>query len=86
MVIPMCDSDLSRGGSGGATQHYSGTQSYARKLLSRCRAYDQEPSLAFYLHDVFVARSFLCKQTVAENRGITPDITSDSTSLSESYW
>ena len=59
---------LSAGGSGSGNQHYSGKQSYVRKLLSRCRAYDQEPSLAFYLHDVFVARSFLCKLTVAEHR------------------
>ena len=40
-------SRLMLGGSGTDKQHYSDKQSYIRKLLSRCRAYEQEPSLSF---------------------------------------
>ena len=77
---------LAEGGSGTDKRHYSGKQSFIRKLLSRCRAYEQEPSLAFYLHDCFYARSLLSKFTVADNLGVTADITSDSMVVSESYW
>ena len=74
------------GGSGKESQHYSGKQSYIRKLLSRCKAYEQEVGLIFYLHDVFFARMLLSKMTVADNHGVTPDITADSSIQSESYW
>ena len=47
---------LATGGSGTERQHYSGKQPHIRKLLSRCRAYEQEPSLAF-----FSARPLLCQ-------------------------
>ena len=40
----------------------------------------------FFLHDVFLARSITSKMTVAENRGVTPDVASDSNTVSESYW
>ena len=40
----------------------------------------------FYLDDVFFARMFLSKMTVAEQHGVTPDITADSSIQSESYW
>ena len=40
----------------------------------------------FYLHDCFFARMLLSKMTVAEQHGVTPDITADSTVQSESYW
>ena len=60
---------LAQGGSGTAKQHYSGKQSFIRKLLSRNRAYDQEPSLAFYLHDVLFARMLLSRFTVAYRGG-----------------
>ena len=74
------------GGSGTESQHYSGKQSFIRKLLSRCKAYEQVPALLFYLHDVFFARMLLSKMTVAEQHGVTPDITADSSIQSESYW
>ena len=74
------------GGSGTESQHYSGKQSFIRKLLSRCKAYEQVPNLIFYLHDVFFARMLLSKMTVAEQHGVTPDITADSSIQSESYW
>ena len=74
------------GGSGTKLQHYSGKQSFIRKLLSRCKAYEQVPALLFYLHDVFFARMLLSTMTVAEQHGVTPDITADSSIQSESYW
>ena len=77
---------LATGGSGTGIQHYSGKQSHIRKLISRCRAYEQEPSLAFCLHDRFYATSFLEKFSVADSHGVTADITSDSMTMSESYW
>ena len=77
---------IAGGGSGTDQRHYSGNQSFIRKLLSRCRAYEQEPSLAFYLHGCFYAGSLLSKFTVADNLGVTADITADSMVVSESYW
>ena len=74
------------GGSGTTKQHYSGKQSCIRKLLSRCKAYEQEPNLLFYLHDHLFARMLLQKMTVAEQQGVTPDTTADSSIQSESYW
>ena len=79
-------SRLVDGGSGTESQHYSGKQSCIRKLLSRCKAYEQEPKLLFYLHDVFFARMLLSKMTVADQHGVTPDSTADSVIQSESYW
>ena len=63
-------SRLVDGGSGTESQHYSGKQSFIRKLLSRCKAYEQVPTLIFYLHDVFFARMLLSKMTVAEQHGV----------------
>ena len=40
----------------------------------------------FYLHDRFFAKMLLEKITVAEQHGVTPDITADSSIQSESYW
>ena len=77
-------SRLVDGGSGTESQHYSGKQSFIRKVLSRCKAYEQEPKLIFYLQDVFFARMLLSKMTVAEQHGVTPDITADS-SIPVSY-
>ena len=77
---------ISDGGSGKLSSHYSGKQSFIRKLLSRCRAYEQVPSLLFYLHDRFLAKQLCAKSTVAENRGLTADITGASTVISDSYW
>ena len=61
---------LAQGGSGTEKQHYSGKQSFIRKLLSRNRAYDHEPSLAFYLDDVLFARMLRSKFTVACRGGV----------------
>ena len=79
-------SRLVDGGSGTAAQHYSGKQSYIRKLLSRCKAYEQEFHLIFYLHDAFFARMLTTKMNVADRQGVTVDITADSSIQSESYW
>ena len=39
-----------------------------------------------YLHDVLFVRMLLSKMTVAEQHGVTPDITADSSIQSESDW
>lgn len=76
---------LSSGGSGTTEQHYYGKRSYIRRLLSRCRAYEQKPSLSFYLHDAFFARHLLSKFTVAEKHGLTADVVSHSSVISEAF-
>ena len=70
---------LCAGGSGTLVQHYSGKTSFMRKLLSRCRAYEQEPHLMFFLHDRLWAKTLSAKTTVAENRGVTADVAAQST-------
>ena len=77
----LCD-----GGSGTEKHHYSGKTSFIRKLLSRCRAYEQEPHLIFFLYDRFLCKSLFAKSTVADNRGVTADVTGASTVISDSYW
>ena len=77
---------LSDGGSGTEAQHYSGKTSFIRKLLSRCRGYEQESFLMFYLHDRFLTKTLFAKSTVADNRRTTADITGQSTIISDSYW
>ena len=64
----------------------AGKQSDVRKLSSRCRAYEQDPCLPFYIYDCVFAKSFLSKQSVAENNSINGDIAADSLTVSESYW
>ena len=77
----LCD-----GGSGTEKHHYSGKTSFIRKLLSRCRAYEQEPHLIFFLYDRFLCKSLFAKSAVADNRGVTADVTGASTVISDSYW
>ena len=40
----------------------------------------------FYLHDRFLTKTLLAKSTVADNCGLTADITGQSTIISDSYW
>ena len=55
-------------------------------LQGMCHKFAELLNLIFYLHDVFFARMLLSKMTVAEQHGVTPDITADSSIQYESYW
>ena len=44
------------------------------------------PSIAFFLYDCILARGILSKFTVADSKGVTPDVTADNSVISDSYW
>ena len=77
---------LVEGGSGDAGNHYYSKTSFLRKIRSRCRSYEQVPKIMFFLYDSILARTLTTKMNVAAKQGYTPDVVSDSNTISDSYW
>ena len=60
--------------------------SYLIKAFSRCRLYEPNFRLYFFLHDIKRARKFMAAFSEARKRNLTPDIVTDNMHCSSSYW
>ena len=69
-----------------AGQRPNAKGSYPRKTQRRCTAYATDFMLLFLISDIATARQTMSKISVAENRGLTPDVLADNKQNSESYW
>ena len=67
-------------------QRPSAKGSYLRKVQSLCMAYATDFMLLFLISDIATARQTMAKISVAENRGLTPDVRADNKQNGESYW
>ena len=59
---------------------------FLRKALSPCVGYNMDPKLIFLLHDMALSRSTIATITVAEQRGLSPEVLADNRKQSEAYW
>ena len=60
--------------------------SFLTKAFSRCRLYEPNFRLYFFLHEVKMARKFMAAFIEARKRKLTPDIVTDNLHVSASYW
>ena len=84
------DSDIRErmlmGGSGTDDRHYSLKASFNKKILSRCRAYEELPNLTFLWRDLAFAKTVTSKYRNASRHIVAPDVAAASTITSESFW
>ena len=85
-VPELCDSALAENEDADSTVRWSLRFSFLLKLRSSVSAYAMEHRLAFFLFDVFRARSFYSHCIVARRKGIDVACTVRNEAMSEQYW
>ena len=85
-VPELCDSALAENEHDDSTSRLSLRHSFLLKVRSSVSAYAMEHMLAFYLFDVFRARSFYTHCIVARRKGIDVACTVRNEAMSEQYW